>query len=184
MTTLIILSVVLAVIIIAVVAAALIKVRQDLEATSADLATLAGALQMVESEHLQPLEPAVKAINAQFDMISERGAAVRRRRQFIPGDRAEGQDRGGEEASMTLEWIGDAILLLVVLPVVVYLLRGVLNAANSIVPSVQQIAAAATAGSKDLDATALLLTTQDQVQKTIEVAADYGGSLDVILDDA
>ena len=47
---------------------------------------------------------------------------------------------------MTLEWIGDAILLLVVLPVVVYLLRGVLNAANSIVPSVQQIAMAATAG--------------------------------------
>jgi len=73
---------------------------------------------------------------------------------------------------MTLEWIGDAILLLVVLPVVVYLLRGVLNAANSIVPSVGQIAAA------------LLLTTQDQVIKTIESAADYGGSLDVILDDA
>ena len=61
MTTLIILSVVLAVIIIAVVAAALIKVRQDLEATSADLATLAGALNMVESEHLKPLEPAVAA---------------------------------------------------------------------------------------------------------------------------
>jgi hypothetical protein len=81
---------------------------------------------------------------------------------------------------MTLEWIGDAVLLLVILPVVVYLLR----AANSIVPSAQQIAMAATAGSKDLDATALLLTTQDQVQKTIAVAADYGGSLDVILDDA
>ena len=32
---------------------------------------------------------------------------------------------------MILEWIGDAILLLVVLPVVVYLLRGVLNAAES-----------------------------------------------------
>ena len=30
----------------------------------------------------------------------------------------------------------------------------------------------------------LLLTTQDQVKTTIEVAADYGGSLDVILDDA
>jgi uncharacterized membrane protein len=69
MTTLIVLSVVLAVIIIAVVAAALIKIRQDLEATSADLATLAGALEMVESEHLRPLEPAVKAINAQFDVI-------------------------------------------------------------------------------------------------------------------
>jgi hypothetical protein len=85
---------------------------------------------------------------------------------------------------MILEWIGDAILLLVVLPVVVYLLRGVLNAANRIVPSVQQIAAAANAGSKDLDATALLLTTQDQVRQTIGTAADYGGSLDVILDDA
>ena len=85
---------------------------------------------------------------------------------------------------MTLEWIADAILLLVVLPVVVYLLRGVLNVANSIVPSVQQIAVAANAGSRDLDAAALLLTTQDQAQKTIETAADYGGSLDVILDDA
>jgi hypothetical protein len=85
---------------------------------------------------------------------------------------------------MTLEWIGDAILLLVVAPVVVYLLRGVLNAANGIVPSVQQIATAARDGSKDLDATALLLTTQDQVARTIGTAADYGGSLDVILDDA
>jgi hypothetical protein len=85
---------------------------------------------------------------------------------------------------MILEWIGDAILLLVVLPVVIYLLRGVLNAANSIVPSVQQIAGAAQKGSKDLDATALLLTTQGQAIQTIETAADYGGSLDVILDDA
>jgi hypothetical protein len=85
---------------------------------------------------------------------------------------------------MTLEWIGDAVLLLVLLPVVVYLLRGVLGAANGIVPSVQRIATAAQAGSKDLDATALLLTTQDQVIKTIESAANYGGSLDVILDDA
>jgi hypothetical protein len=85
---------------------------------------------------------------------------------------------------MILEWIGDAILLLVVLPVVIYLLRGVLNAANSIVPSVQQIAAAANNGSRDLDAAALLLTTQGQVIQTIETAADYGGSLDVILDDA
>ena len=69
MTTLVILSVVLAVTVIGAVAAALIKVRMDLEATSADLATLAGALEMVESEHLQPLEPAVKAINGQFDVI-------------------------------------------------------------------------------------------------------------------
>ena len=85
---------------------------------------------------------------------------------------------------MILEWIGDAVLLLVVLPVVVYLLRGVLRAANSIVPSVQQIASAAQAGSRDLDGAALLLRTQDQAIKTIETAANYVGSLDVILDDA
>jgi hypothetical protein len=85
---------------------------------------------------------------------------------------------------MTLEWIGDAVLLLVLLPVVVYLLRGVLRAANSIVPSAQQIAAVAQAGSKDLDATAMLLTTQNQVKQTVEVVAGYGGSLDTIVDDA
>ncbi len=85
---------------------------------------------------------------------------------------------------MTLEWIGDAVLLVGVLPVVVYLLRGVLNAARTIVPSVEQIASTAQAGSRDLDSAALLPTTQEQVIKTIESAANYGGSLDVILDDA
>jgi len=85
---------------------------------------------------------------------------------------------------MILEWIGAAIVLLVVLPAVVYLLSGVLNAANSIVPSVQKISAVAHAGSADLDAVPLLLTTQDQVIKTIESAANYGGSLDTIVDDA
>jgi hypothetical protein len=68
-TTLIILTVVLAVVVVAVLAAGLIKVRSDLEETSRDLATLAGALETVESEHLRPLEPAVKAINAQFEVI-------------------------------------------------------------------------------------------------------------------
>jgi hypothetical protein len=85
---------------------------------------------------------------------------------------------------MTLYWIGDAVLLLVVLPIVIYLLHGVLRAARSIVPSVEAITAAAQSGSKDLDATALLLTTQDQAVRTVAGVADYGGSLDVILDDA
>jgi len=84
---------------------------------------------------------------------------------------------------MTLWWIGNVVLLVVVLPVVVYLLRGVLGAARSIRPSVRQIAAATAAGSKDLDATALLLTTQDQVTRTVAGVANYGGSLNVILDD-
>ena len=85
---------------------------------------------------------------------------------------------------MTLWWIGNVVLLAVVLPVVVYLLHGVLSAAKAIVPSVQEIGATAAAGSKDLDAAALLLTTQEQVTQTVAVAANYGGSLDVILDDA
>ena len=85
---------------------------------------------------------------------------------------------------MTLWWIGNIVLLVVVLPIVVYLLRGVLDAAKSIVPSVQEIAKVAAAGSKDLDAAELLLTTQDQATRTVAGVANYGGSLDVILDDA
>ncbi len=85
---------------------------------------------------------------------------------------------------MTLEWIGDVILLVVVLPVVIYLLHGVRSAANSIVPSVRRIAGASHRGSADLDAVPLLLTTQERVIATVGVVADYGGSLDVILDDA
>jgi hypothetical protein len=81
-------------------------------------------------------------------------------------------------------WILDLVLLVVVVPVVVYLLRGVLAAAKSIVPSVERISEVAAAGSKDLDAAALLLTTQEQVKQTVAGVANYGGSLDVILDDA
>jgi hypothetical protein len=85
---------------------------------------------------------------------------------------------------MTLWWLGDIVLLVVILPVVVYLLRGVLEAARSIVPTLDKIATVAAAGSKDLDAAPLLLTTQDQVAQTVAGVANYGGSLDVILDDA
>lgn len=85
---------------------------------------------------------------------------------------------------MTLWWIGSIVLLLVVLPVVVYLLNGVLRAANGIAPTVEGIAATARAGSKDLDAAPLLLTTKDQVERTVAGVAAYGGSLDVIVDDA
>ena len=67
--TLIVLSVLLAVVVVAVLAAALIVIRRSLEHISQGLATLAAALETVESEHLRPLEPAVKAINAQFDII-------------------------------------------------------------------------------------------------------------------
>jgi len=67
--TLVLLSVLLAIVVIAVLAVALIIVRRGLERISSGLATLGDALEGVEAEHLRPLEPAVQAINAQFDII-------------------------------------------------------------------------------------------------------------------
>ena len=67
--TLVLLSVLLAVVAVAVVAVALIRIRAGLESASRGLGTLADALETVESEHLRPLEPAVMAINAQFEVI-------------------------------------------------------------------------------------------------------------------
>jgi hypothetical protein len=63
------LTVLLAVVVVLVLASALVVVRRSLEKTSAGLATLASALEGVESQHLRPLEGSVTAINAQFDII-------------------------------------------------------------------------------------------------------------------
>ena len=109
----VLLSVLLAVVVVVVLALALIEIRRRLTKISEGLATLGGALEGVEAEHLRPLEGAVKAINAQFDIIL--GA--------LPGDRPQGRDRGRAEAAMTLWWIGNIVLLVVVFPLVVYLLR-------------------------------------------------------------
>ena len=68
-STLVALSVILALIVFAVLALALIEVRRRLASISGNLATLAGALETVESEHLRTLEPSVRAINEQFDII-------------------------------------------------------------------------------------------------------------------
>jgi hypothetical protein len=67
--TLVLLSVLLALVVIAVLAAALMRVRDGLHRIALGLTTLDDALTDVEDQHLRPLEPAVKAINAQFDTI-------------------------------------------------------------------------------------------------------------------
>jgi hypothetical protein len=67
--TLTVLTVVLAVVVIAVLAVALILIRRGLDEISQGLGTLHSALEGVEEQHLRPLEGAVKAINAQFDVI-------------------------------------------------------------------------------------------------------------------
>jgi hypothetical protein len=63
------LTIVLGAVVVLVLVAALILVRRRLESISQGLATLASALEGVESEHLRPLEGAVTAINAQFEII-------------------------------------------------------------------------------------------------------------------
>jgi hypothetical protein len=68
-TSLTILSIALALVVVVVLATSLILIRAGLESASENLETLAGALEGVESGHLRPLEPAVTAINAQFDVI-------------------------------------------------------------------------------------------------------------------
>ncbi len=67
--TFIVLCVILAVVVVAVLAVALILAWRGLTEISEGLATLESALDGVESQHLRPLEGAVKAINAQFDVI-------------------------------------------------------------------------------------------------------------------
>ena len=69
MSTHVVLAIILGAVVVAVLALALIEIRRRLLSISAGLATLGSALEGVEAEHLRPLEPAVKAINAQFDVI-------------------------------------------------------------------------------------------------------------------
>ena len=66
---LVVLTVVLVAVVVIVLAAALILIRRSLTSTAEGLATLATALEGVESGHLRPLEGAVTAINGQFDVI-------------------------------------------------------------------------------------------------------------------
>ena len=65
----VLLAVILAAVVVAVLALALIEIRRRLLKINNGLATLGSALEGVEAEHLRPLDGAVKAINAQFDVI-------------------------------------------------------------------------------------------------------------------
>ena len=65
----VVVAIILAVVVVAVLALALIEIRRRLLSISSGLASLSGALEGVEAEHLAPLGPAVEAINAQFEII-------------------------------------------------------------------------------------------------------------------
>jgi hypothetical protein len=83
-----------------------------------------------------------------------------------------------------LGYIGALVLLFVVFPVVVVLLRGVLLASKTIPPTIDAIAGVAVAGSRDLNAVKLLYTTQTAVNQIVGIVANFGGSLDILLEDA
>ena len=80
---LVLLSVILAIVVVAVLALALIEVRRGLTRISEGLAALGGALEGVEAEHLRPLEGAVKAINAQFDIILSAMPGIARKAAIV-----------------------------------------------------------------------------------------------------
>jgi hypothetical protein len=82
----------------------------------------------------------------------------------------------------TALWIM-VVVLIAVVPVLIGLLKGVLAAATSIPPRIDAIAGVATAGSQDLDAVVILLTTQNYISQIVSTVANYGGSLDVALPD-
>jgi hypothetical protein len=84
---LVLLSVVLAAVVIAVLATALFMVRAGLESVSRKLATLADALEGVESGHLHPLEGAVTKINAEFDQVLELIPGIARKAAIVAGRR-------------------------------------------------------------------------------------------------
>ncbi len=75
------------------------------------------------------------------------------------------------------------VVLIAVVPIVGALLQRILKAATSIPPKIDAIAGVAAAGSKDLDAVAVLLTTQGYIKSIRAAVLDYGGSLDAALPD-
>jgi hypothetical protein len=83
-----------------------------------------------------------------------------------------------------LGYVGALVLLFVVFPVVVILLRNILLTGKTIPPTIDAIAQVAKAGSRDLDAVQLLYTTQPAVNQIIGIVANFGGSLDILLEDA
>lgn len=84
---------------------------------------------------------------------------------------------------MVILWVM-LIVLIVTLFLLAALLKGVLGNARNITSTVTAIAGVAAAGSRDLDAVIMLVTTQNYISQTVAGLANYGGSLDVALPNA
>jgi hypothetical protein len=82
---------------------------------------------------------------------------------------------------MALWWLGNAILIAVIIPLFVVLLRGVVSAVLTIQRQVTDIGDVADAMVGDLEPIPQLLTTQSLVEQTTTGLARYGAALDKIL---
>lgn len=82
---------------------------------------------------------------------------------------------------MTIWWIGNVVLLAVIVPVVVLLLVGVLKAARRVRRTLDDIHEVGGDMVADLDAVPELATTDDLVGRTTAGLTRYGAALDRIL---
>lgn len=82
---------------------------------------------------------------------------------------------------MIFWWIGNILLLLVIAPVVVFLLRGVLNSALTVRRVIADIEDVGGKMVTDLDPVPELLKTESYVTQTTQGLARYGAALDEIL---
>jgi hypothetical protein len=82
---------------------------------------------------------------------------------------------------MALWWIGNVVLIGVVLPVVIVLLKGVLQAGMAVRRQCDAIAGVGATMVQDLNPVIELVTTESFISSTTAGLAAYGGALDRIL---
>jgi hypothetical protein len=84
---------------------------------------------------------------------------------------------------MAALWIV-ALGLAISVPILLIVLKGIVTESRGIDNTVNAIAGVAAAGSTDLDAVVVLLTTQSYIGQIVDGLANYGGSLNAALPDA
>lgn len=82
---------------------------------------------------------------------------------------------------MALWWLGNIVLIAVVVPVLITILRRVIAPAEAIASGADELAKAGSKLVSDLDAVAALVATRRLVAETGAGLARYGGALDEIL---
>ena len=82
---------------------------------------------------------------------------------------------------MTLWWIGNLILAVVVIPVVLVLLRNLMKPVNQICREADAILAGSTTIAAQLDLLGGLVPTRDSIKQIGAGVAAYGAALDRIL---